>query len=82
MPKPTKLTIICQLFYPELISTGQSMTELAEHLSEKGLDITVICGPPTLIKPTKKTPQIIHYKNITIKRIWSTSFPKKIFLEN
>ena len=74
-----QLTIICQLFYPELISTGQSMTELAEALTDQGLNITVICGPPTLKKQTEPIPKEIHYKNIHIKRIWSTQFPKKTF---
>ena len=37
-----KLRVLCQLFYPELISTGQTLTELCESLSEQGVKINVI----------------------------------------
>ncbi|MFC1770912.1 glycosyltransferase family 4 protein [Candidatus Margulisiibacteriota bacterium] len=71
-----KLLVCSQLFYPELISTGQTLTELCEELSEMGIDIEVLCGPMTLVDRKSKTPKEIIYKKIKIKRVWGTRFPK------
>jgi len=77
--KHQKLTIISQLFYPELISTGQSLTELAEALSDSGLDLSVWCANPSIIKMPRPPKKIIHH-NIIITRVPSTSFPKLSFI--
>ena len=69
-----KLTLCSQLFYPELVSTGQTLTELCEVLVDKGIDIDVFCGPPTLTK--EKAKPITIYKGIKIYRTKSTRFNK------
>ena len=74
MRENSKILVLCQLFYPELVSTGQTVTELCETLSEKGHNITVWCAPPSILKT--KTKKTIHHNNITIKRLWATQFPK------
>ena len=43
-----KLLVLCQLFYPELISTGQTLIGLCEELGDVGVDIEVVCGYPTI----------------------------------
>ena len=73
------VTIICQLFYPELISTGQSMTELAEEMIRQGSKVNVICGPPTVIKSSQKVPSLIIHEGIHISRVWGTQFSKLSF---
>ena len=70
------LVVICQVFYPELISTGQTLTEMVEELSRKGKRITVIAGQPTLIKGSQAVPARMTHEGITIIRTWSTRFPK------
>ncbi len=70
------LTIISQLFYPELISTGLTLTELCEALSKKGFNISVIAGYPTIVDPKTPIPKKMTYRTIQIKRVWSTRFPK------
>ncbi|MCP4049977.1 MAG: glycosyltransferase family 4 protein, partial [bacterium] len=72
----TELLVCCQLFYPELISTGLTLTELCESLSDAGVDIEVLCAPPTIMDRKSDVPETIIYKGITIKRVWSTRFPK------
>lgn len=72
-----KVVVISQLFYPEMVSTGQTLTELIEELAGRGLDITVIASQPTVIPGTPKVPRRIVHANITILRTWSTRFPKK-----
>ncbi|RAP28322.1 hypothetical protein DID78_05120 [Candidatus Marinamargulisbacteria bacterium SCGC AG-343-D04] len=73
------LYVCSQLFYPELISTGLTLTELCEKLSDQGLSITVFCSQPTLISKDVY-PKNMSYKNMQIKRCWSTRFSKLFFL--
>jgi colanic acid biosynthesis glycosyl transferase WcaI len=77
---PPRLTIVSQLFYPELISTGQTLTELAESLSEMGVDVDVLCGPITLTTTQEETPSQLNHKGISIKRVWGTRFSKLSFV--
>lgn len=70
-----RLLVCCQLFYPELISTGQSMTELCEQMAEQGVEIEVISGQPTL-QDRKKLPDVLYHKGIVVRRVWGTRFPK------
>lgn len=71
-----KILILCQLFYPELVSTGQTLTELAETLRDMEVDVEVCCGPPTILKGSEKPPKDLTYHNIRIHRVWGTFFPK------
>ena len=73
--KPSVL-ILCQLFYPELVSTGQTMTELAEKLSEMGAKVEVLAGPPTVVDTSTKIKRSIYYKGIHVRRVRGTRFPK------
>lgn len=38
-----KIWIISEFYYPIVTSTGYYITEIAEYLSEKGMDVNVIC---------------------------------------
>jgi len=70
------LIVLSQLFYPELISTGLTLTELCESLSKKGLQLEVVCAQPSLVNAGERVPKHMTYKGIPIKRLWSTCFPK------
>lgn len=74
------LVIVCQVFYPELVSTGQTLTELAEELAAQGLKIVVIAAQPTLLPGSRKVPRILHHQGLSIRRTWSTRLPKTSFL--
>lgn len=76
MPQ-NSIRILSQLFYPELISTGQTVTELAEGLVQQGVDVDVYCAPPSLAK--FHTTSHMTHAGITIHRVWATAFPKKQF---
>lgn len=47
MVQPKRLAIICQHFYPEMLSTGLFMTHIATGLVEKGWPVRVYCSRPT-----------------------------------
>lgn len=74
-----RLRILAQLFYPELISTGQTMTELGEALQAQGIAVSVYCGYPTLVDPKQKLPKYMTHEGIQIERLWGTRFPKLNF---
>jgi glycosyltransferase involved in cell wall biosynthesis len=44
---PKELVLLCEHFYPEMISTGMHMTELAARLTELGWQITVYTAKPS-----------------------------------
>jgi colanic acid biosynthesis glycosyl transferase WcaI len=69
-----KLYVWCQFFYPELISTGQVITELFVRLSDK-FNIEVHCAQPT-IKKSDRVPTVLLYRGVKIVRLWSSTFPK------
>ena len=69
-----KLVVWCQFFYPELISTGQVITELFTRLADK-FEIEVYCAQPT-IRKSSRVPRVIFYQGIKIVRVWSSTFPK------
>jgi colanic acid biosynthesis glycosyl transferase WcaI len=71
-----KILLLCQLFYPELVSTGQTLTELCEELVSLGVEVKVLCGPPTILGRNSKLPKCIEHKGIRIRRVWGTRFPK------
>jgi len=70
------LLILCQLVYPELVSTGQTVTELAEELVRQGMSVEVIAGPMTVTDRRTQVPKRLHYRGITIQRVWGTRFSK------
>ncbi len=74
------LRIVSQPFYPEMVSSGQALTELAEELTTYGLKIKVIASQPTILENSKTVPKRIDYKGIHILRTWSTRFPKLSFI--
>jgi glycosyltransferase involved in cell wall biosynthesis len=73
------LVIVCQVFYPELVSTGQTLTELAEELTARGLKIVVIAAQPTLLPGSSRVPRLLQHEGLTIHRTWSTRLPKTSF---
>jgi glycosyltransferase involved in cell wall biosynthesis len=76
MNRVDQLLILTQLFYPEMISTGQTMTELGEELTRLGMNIKVVCGPPTLLEEKSRPEKTMIYNKIQIHRVWGTRFPK------
>jgi len=63
-----------------LVSTGQTLTELCEVLTDLGAKIEVISGPPTILNKKTKVPRLLAYKGIQITRVWGTRFPKLSFI--
>lgn len=75
-----RVLLINQFFYPDQAPTSQMMTDLAEDLATKGVEVTVISGrsPYTGGKLTWKRREV--YKGIAIHRTWATAFGRKALL--
>jgi glycosyltransferase involved in cell wall biosynthesis len=73
MKKKTNVQLLCQHFYPEMISTGMHMTELALGLTGLDCDIVVCCAQPSLSleDANTKVPSAMNYHGIRIKRVAS-----------
>jgi glycosyltransferase involved in cell wall biosynthesis len=69
------VVILSQYFYPELISTGQLLTELAEDLAERGCRVTVIAGQPTYYESSHVSREMEH-RGIRILRVGNTQLEK------
>lgn len=69
--KEKRLALVCQHFYPEMVSTGMHMTELARRLRRHGWKITVYCAQPSYMidDDKQKVDPVMTHQGITIKRM-------------
>jgi glycosyltransferase involved in cell wall biosynthesis len=71
-----KILLLNQAFYPDLVSTGQHLSELAVALAERGHQVTVIAGRRAYDNPEKIFPARETWRGIQIFRVYSTRFGK------
>ncbi len=66
-----RVGLLCQHFYPEMISTGMHMTELAEGLTALGWKITAYCAQPALSLhgENPRVPTVINHRGIRAVRV-------------
>lgn len=76
LKKNKGLIILSQYFYPDLASTSQLLTELAEDLNEYGYHIKVYTVKPSYLKNKIETKKEEIYKGIDIYRVAATRFNK------
>lgn len=69
-PHKGRLLLLSQVFYPEMIGTGKTLTELAIGLRELGWECDVICARPTVLigQENQQVPPVLEYKGTTIRR--------------
>jgi glycosyltransferase involved in cell wall biosynthesis len=62
---------MCQHFYPEMISTGIHMTELAVALTRRGWRVRAVCAQPSLLlsEANLAVPRAMTHEGITITRV-------------
>jgi glycosyltransferase involved in cell wall biosynthesis len=72
---PLQVLILSQYFFPELISTGQLLTELAEDLAGMGCSICVVAGQPTYYDSSRVPTEMEHH-GIKILRVGNTQLEK------
>lgn len=70
-----EIRFLLQYFYPEVASTAQLMTELAEGLAAKGYKIKALVGQPTYVKSRTLSKREVH-NGIEIERLSCARFEK------
>lgn len=73
-----RLALLCQHFYPEMISTGMHMTELATGLTQRGRPIRVYCARPAYRHADQNddVPEESAYEGIQIRRMRTVGDPR------
>lgn len=81
----TEYVLVTEYYHPDTASTGQLMTDLAEGLQDRGLDMTVYTGQPNYHSgDNEKQPRVSEHEGVRIKRIRApqvrqTSLPRRLF---
>jgi glycosyltransferase involved in cell wall biosynthesis len=70
-----RVIILNQFFYPDHSATSQLMTDLAESLSERGVQVTALAGRGGYNGGEKFKPRE-DYRGVRVERAWATSFGK------
>ena len=71
-----RLTLVCENYWPEVASTAQLITELAEGLTHH-FDVEVLASQPRYHGKYDTHPPDEVHNGVRIKRLWSTKFDKK-----
>ena len=71
-----RVLIVHQFFYPDHSAVSQLMTDLAESLVERGVNVTAVAGRGTYNGGSRLSRREEH-KGIRIERAWTTSFGKR-----
>jgi colanic acid biosynthesis glycosyl transferase WcaI len=72
-----KITLLNQCFYPDVVATGQQLTDLAVALAERGHEVTVITSKRGYDDPRLRFKPRERWKVIDIVRLPSTALGKK-----
>ena len=72
-----RITLINQAFHPDVVSSGQHLTDLAVGLAARGHEVTVITSRRAYDDPAKKFPGFEVWRGIQIHRVVNTGFGKR-----
>jgi glycosyltransferase involved in cell wall biosynthesis len=71
-----KVLLLNQTFYPDVMATGQYLTEVAVRLVEGGHEVTVVTSRRAYDHPETQFPKRETWRGIRIYRVASTGFGK------
>lgn len=74
-----RLWVITECYYPEVVSTGQYLTQTAEGLANE-FDVKVICGQPNYLSRGTRAPNRELRNGVEIFRVSSTLLDKNVVL--
>lgn len=71
MEQKARILLLCQHYYPEMISTGMHMTELSEELTRRGFRIHVVSAQPSLDFEggIGHVPREMNHRDVRITRV-------------
>lgn len=68
------LLLVNQHYYPDVASTGQHLTDLAEHLAAEGYDVEVLAGRGRYLAGRMDVPDREVRNGVAIRRVRTTAF--------
>jgi glycosyltransferase involved in cell wall biosynthesis len=71
-----KFLLLNQTFYPDVMATGQYLTEVAVRLVERGHQVTVVTSRRAYDQPETWFPKTETWRGVRIYRVGSTGFGK------
>jgi glycosyltransferase involved in cell wall biosynthesis len=74
MAKPPSLLFINQHYAPDLAATAQQLTDLAEHLSDQGFDVHVLCSRGHYLSGEMDVPAEETRNGVHVRRVRTTAF--------
>jgi glycosyltransferase involved in cell wall biosynthesis len=72
-----RITLINQAFHPDVVSSGQHLTDLALALAARGHDVAVVTSRRAYDNPAKRFPARETWRGIQIHRVFNTGFGKR-----
>jgi len=72
-----RIALINQAFYPDVVSSGQHLTDLALNLAARGHDVTVVTGRRGYDEPGRKFPRHETWRGIRIYRVLNTGLGRE-----
>jgi glycosyltransferase involved in cell wall biosynthesis len=72
-----RITLINQTFHPDVVSSGQHLTDLALCLAERGHAVTVVTSRRAYDNPEKVFPKQETWRGVRILRVFATGFGKR-----
>ena len=64
-----RIALINQTFYPDVVSTGQHLSDLALHLAARGHEVTVVTSRRAYDDPEKVFPKQETWRGVRIRRV-------------
>ena len=71
-----KFLLLNQTFYPDVMATGQYLSEVATALAARGHEVTVVTSRRAYDDPTRLFPKTELWQGVRIYRVGSTGFGK------
>lgn len=75
-----RLIIVNQFFYPDISATSQIITDLAEDLVVRGIQVTVLSSRRTYLGGPTRLLRQENYRGVHIQRVGGTGFGKSSLL--
>lgn len=71
-----KILLLNQTFHPDVMATGQYLSEVAVHLAQRGHQVTVVTSRRAYDNPRVRFPRQELWQHVTILRVPSPGFGK------
>jgi glycosyltransferase involved in cell wall biosynthesis len=72
-----RITVLNQTFYPDVVSTGQHLADLASCLAERGHEVTVVTSRRAYDDPGQVFAKQEIWRGVRINRVFATGFGKR-----